>query len=162
MRGKRLPLVDGENGAGNIRNIRGEAKIKPNQPVTVLFQGGTDVDQQRATQSAAMLQRLANVETTTWLDDDAEPPPNALALVGDLKVMVPLAGLIDVAEERSRLGKELQRVSDELDRTTKKLANQNFVKKAPPEVVAKERDKAAELETAIATFKEQLAKLDEL
>jgi len=145
-----------------IRNIRGEAKIKPSQPVTVLFQGGTDVDQQRATQSAAMLQRLANVETTTWLDDDAEPPPNALALVGDLKVMVPLAGLIDVAEERSRLGKELQRVSDELDRTTKKLANQNFVKKAPPEVVAKERDKAAELETAIATFKEQLAKLDEL
>ena len=73
--------------------------------------------------------------------------------------MVPLAGLIDVAAEQARLDKELQKARQDLERIEKKLGNENFVAKAPEEVVAKERDKAADLQGRIDTLAEQHAKL---
>ena len=78
-----------------------------------------------------MLKRLANVTSIEWLESGSEPPPNALALVGDLKVMVPLAGLIDVEAERARLGKEVARCESDLQKLTGKLSNEAFVSKAP-------------------------------
>ena len=145
-----------------IRNIRGEANIKPNQPVPVFFQGGEA--QEKALSSAAepMLRKLANVQEIGWLADDAEPPPNALALVGKLKVMVPLAGLIDKDAEMTRLNKEIEKVSGDMQRIEKKLANENFVAKAPAEVVAKEREKQNELGQRLAALTEQITKLEEL
>lgn len=145
-----------------IRNIRGEANIKPSQPINVLLQAGSDTDRERAAHSAAMLQRLAHVESIKWLEEDDEPPPNALALVGELKVMVPLAGLIDIEAERTRLAKELDKTNTELQKTNGKLANEKFVANAPAEIVAGQRAKAADLETTIATLQGQLAKLETL
>jgi len=145
-----------------LRNIRGEANIKPNQDITLLLQGGNTEDRARSEATSTMLKRLANVSDIRWLDSADEAPPHALALVGDLKVMVPLAGLIDVAAERSRLDKELNKAQQDLDRIEKKLANENFVAKAPAEVVEKERGKADDLQSRIATLSDQLAKLDEL
>jgi valyl-tRNA synthetase len=84
---------------------------------------------------------------------------NALALVGDLKVMVPLAGLIDVDVERARLVKEIDRKKADVERLEKKLGNQNFVAKAPPEVVAKEQQKAEEASAALKVLNEQLDSL---
>jgi valyl-tRNA synthetase len=142
-----------------IRNIRGEANIKPSQEINLLFQGGGAQDRERAGATAAMLKRLANVSDSQWLEDKDEAPPHALALVGDLKVMVPLAGLIDVAAEQARLDKELQKARQDLERIEKKLNNESFVAKAPEAVVAKERDKAADLQGRIDTLAEQHAKL---
>ena len=96
------------------------------------------------------------------MDDDAQPPPNALALVGDLKVMVPLGGLIDVEAERARLGKEIEKKVQELKRLEGKLNNENFVAKAPSDVVARERKKAEEARAALATLRAQLDSLDDL
>jgi len=142
-----------------IRNIRGEANIKPNQAMPLLLQGGNEHDRQRATSSEVMLMRLANISEISWLAADQEPAPHALALVGELKVMVPLAGLIDVASETTRLNKELDKTRQDLARITNKLGNENFVAKAPADVVDKERRKAADLETRIVTLQDQRDKL---
>ena len=145
-----------------IRNIRGEANIKPSKDINILFQGGGKRDQELAAATETLLKRLAKIDGIEWLDEGAEPPPNALALVGELKVMVPLAGLIDVDAERARLGKEVERKTQELERIEKKLRNEGFVAKAPEAVVAKERDKAKDVEATLTTLKAQLESLNTL
>ena len=145
-----------------LRNIRGEASIKPSLGIRILLQDGNDQDHAQAANAAEMLKRLANVTTIEWLERDQEPPPNALALVGDLRVMVPLAGLIDVDAERARLAKEVARCEADLGRITGKLSNDSFVSKAPAEVVEKERQRAQELQGTLSTLAEQMQQLDEL
>jgi valyl-tRNA synthetase len=139
-----------------IRNIRGEANIKPGQPVSILFQGGNEGDRKLATVTEDLFKRLGKVEEITWLGADAQVPPNALALVGNLKVMVPLAGLIDLDAEKARLGKEIAKKETELSRLEGKLRNPNFVEKAPAEVVAKESQKREEAAAALAMLQDQL------
>ncbi len=143
-----------------IRTIRGEANIKPSQTVDIVFQGGRAEDVVMANASNAMLERLANVSSTTWLDADEEPPPNALALVGDLKVMIPLAGLIDVVAELGRIEKDIEKAQADLQKVEGKLNNGNFVSKAPEEVVAKEREKASALQARISALHQQADKLN--
>ncbi len=142
-----------------VRNIRGEANIKPSQAITVLFQAGTEHDRTLSATSGELLKRLARVETIEWLDAGAEPPLHALALVGELKVMVPLAGLIDLGAEQARLGKEVGKKEQEVERLLQKLANPNFADKAPADVVAKERQKLADAESALTTLRTQLASI---
>ena len=98
----------------------------------------------------------------SWLDAGDEAPPNALGLIGDLKVMIPLAGLIDVAAEQARLNKELDKTKQDIERIEKKLSNEGFVAKAPAVVVDKERVKAADLKGRMDTLAEQLEKLADL
>ena len=145
-----------------LRNIRGEASIKPSLGIPVLLQDGNQRDRKQATNAAEMLKRLANVTVIEWLEHGSEPPPNALALVGDLRVMVPLAGLIDVGAERARLAKEVTRCEADLGRITGKLNNTSFVSKAPAEVVEKERQRAQELQNTLTTLAEQMQQLAEL
>ena len=146
----------------SVRTIRGEANIKPNQAIDLLFQGGTKDDRGLAQSCATMLKRLASVDQINWLADNDEPPPNALGLVGNLKVMVPLAGLIDVEGERARIEKDIAKSQQDYDRILKKLDNKNFVDKAPAEVVAKERNKAAALAERLAALAKQLQDLEAL
>jgi valyl-tRNA synthetase len=145
-----------------IRNIRGEANIKPSQEIGVLLQGGSVDDRNLASSNAAMLRRLANVNTIEWLADNVDPPPHALSLVGDLRMMVPLAGLIDISAEKARIEKDIEKAESELKRVVGKLSNEKFTAKAPAEVVAKEREKEAALQTRIRALREQIAKLAEL
>ena len=145
-----------------LRNIRGEAGIKPGQVIEVLFQDGDEADRTLSKTNQSLLRRLAKVTGSRWLEPGEAPPPNALALVGDLKVMVPLAGLIDVAAERARLGKEVGRLEKDLERIEKKLGNESFVAKAPAEVVEKERQKADEVRSALAVLASQLDALETL
>ena len=145
-----------------IRNIRGEANIKPATDIRILLQQGGHSDRELSQQTAPLLKRLAKVTDIEWLDDDADPPPNALALVGELKVMVPLAGLIDVDAEKARLKKEIDRLQADLERIAKKLGNENFVSKAPADVVEKEKAKAVDGNGALTVLQEQLKSLDAL
>ena len=145
-----------------VRNIRGEANIKPKQEIALVFQGGADSDKQLAEVNAALLKRLAKLSSISWLTADEEPPPHALQLVNNLRVMVPLAGLIDVAEERARLTKEIGKREQDLTRLNGKLSNEKFVANAPDDVVAKEKQKATEHTAALATLNAQLTQLDEL
>ncbi len=142
-----------------LRNIRGETGIKPGQSIGVLLQGGGERDRELAETARPLLERLAKVSSIDWLADSGRPPANALALVGELQVMVPLAGLIDIAAERARLDKEIDRKQRDLKRTESKLNNDKFVQNAPAAIVEKERSKAADTQSALHALNKQLQSL---
>jgi valyl-tRNA synthetase len=79
-----------------------------------------------------------------------------------MKIFVPMAGLIDVEAERSRLGKQAKKVEAELSRAEAKLANPRFVDNAPAEIVAKERDRETEFRRQLEQIREQLERLDQI
>ena len=145
-----------------IRQIRGEMDISPGKPLPVILQGASTSDLQRADDHSMLLGRVGRVESVTILDDGEEPPAAATALLGEMRLLVPMKGLIDVDAERARLTRQRDKIDADLKRSTAKLANEKFVNNAPPEVVTQERDRVAEFKRSIAQLSEQLAKLDEL
>jgi valyl-tRNA synthetase len=136
--------------------------ISPGKPLPVILQGASDRDRSRADSEALLLKRVGRVESVTHLTDGDEPPAAATALLGDMRLLVPMKGLIDVDAERARLTKQLDKVSIELKKSSGKLGNENFVNNAPAEVVTQERERIAEFEKTITHLQEQIVKLDEL
>jgi valyl-tRNA synthetase len=128
----------------------------------VLLQNGGPEDLQRLEVHRHYLDTLARLESITWLSKDQAAPESATALVGDMKVLIPMAGLIDKEAELLRLRKELDKLAKDLEKSEKKLANQNFLDRAPPEVVAKEQGRVAEQRSAMAKLEEQLRKISAL
>jgi valyl-tRNA synthetase len=108
------------------------------------------------------LKKLAGLERIELVEPGTAVKGAAAALVGGMRVLVPLAGLIDVAAERERLGKQLTRTRDELRKARAKLTNQSFVANAPADIVAKETGRASELEQRAAQFEQQVARLAEI
>ncbi|MDH3612153.1 MAG: valine--tRNA ligase [Gammaproteobacteria bacterium] len=145
-----------------IRQIRGEMDISPGKPLPVILQNSASSDRQRAKTYANLLQRVGRVESVTVLDSDEASPAAATALLGDLRLLVPMKGVIDIDAERARLEKQQQRLSADLARTRGKLDNVNFVNNAPADVVTKERQRAVEFEKKVVQLGEQLEKLAEL
>ena len=145
-----------------IRQIRGEMDISPGKILPVLLQHASDADRNRAEKHANLLHRVGRVESITVLDNDEKPPAAATALLGDLRLLVPMKGVIDVDAERSRLEKQRDKIGAELARSTAKLGNERFVNNAPADVVTQERQRAVEFEKTIAQLGEQLEKLAEL
>jgi valyl-tRNA synthetase len=142
-----------------VRRIRGEMDIAPGKPLPVLLQQGSVDDQQRVTDHEIYLGKLGRLASITRLSSDAIVPEAAIALVGDMKILIPLAGLIDKAAELARLEKELQRISQELPRVEDKLANTAFIDKAPPAVIEKEKARLAELRSLLANLEQQQHKI---
>ena len=145
-----------------VRQIRGEMDISPGKPLPVILQGASAADRQRVESQTLLLQRVGRVESVDILADGAEPPASATALLGDMRLLVPMKGLIDVDAERARLMKQHDKVTIELKKSTGKLGNDKFVNNAPPEVVTQERERVQEFERTIEQLNEQLGKLDEL
>jgi len=145
-----------------IRQIRGEMDISPGKTLPVLLQHAGDADQQRAVEQTQLLQRVGRVESISILADGEQPPAAATALLGDMRLLVPMKGLIDVDAERTRLDKQMEKVCAELSKANGKLGNEKFVNNAPAAVVTQERERVAEFEKTISQLTEQLQKLDEL
>jgi valyl-tRNA synthetase len=145
-----------------VRNIRGEMNIPPGRNLTLLCRHGSDIDATRLRDNESFLKKLAKLETVGWLANDATAPVAATALVGDLELLVPMAGLIDKNSELNRLGKEIDKLEKEQTRLEAKLDNSAFVDRAPAEVVAKEREKLQAQQHALAKLRsqaEQMARL---
>jgi valyl-tRNA synthetase len=145
-----------------IRQIRGEMDISPGKQLPVILQHSSAQDQQRATDYANLIERVGRVESVTVLADGEEPPSSATALLGDMRLLVPMKGVIDVDAERARLEKQKQKVESDLAKARGKLGNERFVNNAPAEVVTQERQRVADFEKTIAQLGEQLEKLAEL
>jgi valyl-tRNA synthetase len=145
-----------------IRQIRSEMDIKPGKPVPVLCQHGSELDRERIERNHALLQPLAKLESIAWLDDDAEAPQAATSLVGEMRQLIPLAGLIDKAAEQARLQRNIQKLEQETARLGGKLGNENFVARAPQEVVNKEKEKLADAESALASLRAQLQRIESM
>ena len=145
-----------------IRQIRGEMDISPGKTLPVLLQNASGQDQKRASDHANLIQRVGRVESVTVLADGEEPPASATALLGDMRMLVPMKGVIDVDAERARLEKQKQKAEADLAKTQAKLGNDKFVNNAPADVVTQERQRAVDFEKTIAQLDEQLEKLAEL
>lgn len=145
-----------------IRNIRGEMDISPAKAIPVLLRKGSEADQKLLAANRQYLTRLAKLESIEWLDENGEAPPAATQLHGDLEILVPMAGLIDVSAEVSRLEKEIAKISGLLAGINKKLANEKFVGNAPEAIVAKEREKHATQQKAMEALQMKLETLQQL
>ena len=141
-----------------VRKIRSGMNIDPRKPLPVLLQNGSNTDQQRLARNRHYVASLARVESIEWLGDQ-EGPESATALIGEMRLLIPMAGLIDKEAELARLEKELDRKRADLERTGKKLDNPDFVEKAPAAVVEKEKARAEDMETAIKQLEGQLQKI---
>ncbi|GAB4393861.1 MAG: valine--tRNA ligase [Gammaproteobacteria bacterium] len=143
-----------------IRTIRAEMNIAPSKQVPVLFNKGSSIDQQRLTRNQTFLQNLAKLDTITWLTPDANDiPPSATSLVGEMEILIPLAGLIDTNAETTRLTKEIAKLEKEFQRSQQKLNNPNYLSKAPAEVVEQEKTKLTATEQALEKLRQQVQKL---
>ena len=142
-----------------VRQIRGEMNIKPSKLIPVLLRNASEQDQAYAQRHRAYLEKLAGLESVTVLQEGAQPPESAIALVGDLSILVPMAGLIDAGAEAERIGKQMLKARQDLSKTQQKLANENFVRNAPPEVVEAERARVAELERTVTNLTAQLERV---
>jgi valyl-tRNA synthetase len=145
-----------------LRQIRGEMNISMAKRIDIILQNASELDQRRLADNLPLLNKLAKLESVQVLAAGEEAPMSATALVGDMQVLVPMAGLIDKAAELARLDKEIQRLDGEVKRVGGKLGNQGFVAKAPPEVIDKERAKLAEAEQALGKLAEQRARIASL
>jgi valyl-tRNA synthetase len=142
-----------------IRQIRGEMDIAPGKPLPVILENATARDRDLAQRHAALLQRVGRVESIGALPQGEDAPPAAAALLGEMRLLVPMQGLIDVNAERQRLGKQKERLLTDLERSRNKLANANFVNNAPADVVSQENQRAADFQGQLAQIDEQIARL---
>lgn len=136
-----------------IRSIRSQMNIAPKQAVPVLLKDAAEPDKQRLQQNHDFISKLANLESVELLTGEA--PAAATALVGKMEILIPLEGLIDKDAEIARLDKEMAKLDKIIKQSSGKLSNENYVAKAPAEVVAKEREKLAELEQALSQLAQQ-------
>ena len=142
-----------------VRRVRGEMNVRPGSRIPVLVQYAGTRERGLVDAYRRYLDSGGGLARIEFLAEDATVPPSATALHGDLKLMIPLEGLIDLEAERARLGKEINRQSRDLERSEGKLGNADFIAKAPPEIVNKERTRARELSDAIGRLRAQLDSL---
>ncbi|MCE4361815.1 valine--tRNA ligase [Xanthomonas hortorum] len=142
-----------------LRRVRSELNVPPSKQVRLLLQAGTQDDRTRVARFASQLSFLLRLETIDWLDAGQEAPPSAAAIVGELTLLVPLEGLVDMDAERTRLDKEIKRVEGEIGKCNGKLGNATFVENAPAVVVEQERARLNDWTTQLTGLREQRAKI---
>ena len=103
-----------------------------------------------------------SVDAPTALRSGEAAPIAAVALLGNLEILVPMAGLIDPAAELERLAKRHKKAETDLAKLSAKLQNSQFAQNAPPEVVAKDQQRVAELRTEIAQLTAQTERVKKL
>ncbi|SKC02421.1 valine--tRNA ligase [Luteibacter sp. 22Crub2.1] len=140
-----------------VRRIRAEMNIAPGKVIPLLFADGDAADRARAAKFAAQIAFLGRVETPVWVE--GEEPAAAAAVIGGMRALIPLEGLIDVGAEKARLAKEIARIEGEVRKCEGKLSNANFVANAPAEVVEQERQRIADWTRQADAMREQAKKL---
>lgn len=123
----------------SIRTLRSEMRIPPNQKINTL------IIKSKPFENVAYITLLTNMREVIFNPEATKPDRSAVIIVKGIEMYLPLEGLVDLGKEQERLSKELSRVEKELNLTQAKLANEDFMTKAPQQVVAKERQRLEEL-----------------
>ena len=145
-----------------VRKIRAEYDLPPGKALPVLCANASTENAERVKAHAGLLQALAKTQAISILSQDQPDPDSATALVGDMRVLIPLAGLIDKAAEGERLDREEKNLTKEKARLEGKLNNESFVAKAPAAVVDKEKQKLADVIVALEQIQQQKKRLESL
>jgi len=141
-----------------VRRIRSEMNIAPGKTIPLLFANGNAGDRARTQKFVTQIAFLARSEAPRWLDAGEAEPVAAAGIVGEMKLLIPLAGLIDLGAEKARLDKEIKRLEGEIEKSNKKLAN--FGDKTPPAVVEQEKQRVVEFAATLSSLREQRKRLD--
>ena len=148
---------------GAIRNIRGEMKLGNAVRLPVLLDNISDEETARLSRIENQFKSLAKVDTLTIVNAgdgaDKELPLSSSSMVGQLKVLVPMKGLIDPTAELNRLAKAQEKLTKQAESLRSKLSNEAFVSKAPANVVENEKAKLAEMDTQLAEMNKQIEQL---
>lgn len=142
-----------------VRRIRSEMNINPGKRLPLMLAQANEADVDRLNRHRELLSFVARLDTITVLSSEDEAADSAIALVDHLKLMIPMAGLIDKEAELARLTKETDRLTKEVARLGGKLGNPGFVDKAPAAVVASEQQKLDDAKSSLAELEAQLIKI---
>jgi valyl-tRNA synthetase len=142
-----------------IRKIRGEMNISPGKPLQCFIKNFNSKDKDYIENNKLIIFALVKLESIELLKANEEEPESAIALVGEMKVLIPLAGLIDKDAEKDRLSKEIDKLLKLKDQFSGKLNNKQFVSGAPEAVVKKEQSKLASVDKALQEMELQLEKI---
>ncbi len=144
-----------------IRSIRSQMGIAPSKAVPLLIElePGHEIP---LASTEPYLKFLVRLESVRVLAPGEQPPPAAAAVLNKARLLIPMAGLIDMGAERERLAKEITRIEGEILRARSKLDKPDFVQNAPAAVVDKERQRVKDFETALQGLREQSARLASL
>jgi valyl-tRNA synthetase len=145
-----------------LRNIRGEMNIDPHRRIPVLLQGGNTTTRASVERFRHLLIELARLESLEEISTESRPPESAMVLIGPMKVLVPLGSLIDRTAELKRLDREILRTQKDLEHSEKKLGNNSFIAKAPPNIVEKEKKRIESIRHSIIELQKQKKRVKRL
>ncbi len=145
-----------------IRTTRTERDIAPSKLLPVLLADGGEQEHAWMQRNGHYLKQMARTESLRWLTKGEATPESAMQLVGNMKVLIPLGAFINKQEELTRIRKEIEKFEKELAKAKAKLANQDFVARAPAQVVEQEKGRVAEFEAALAKLSAQCSQVEAL
>ena len=126
-----------------IRSVRAEMNVPPKAEIPLVIRGGDDPAKGRVATHAALLTRLARLSAISFSDADVQPG-SVQIILDETTLVLPLADVIDIGAEKARLRREIAKLDDEIGKFDKKLANEGFLAKAPPEVVEEQNERRAD------------------
>jgi valyl-tRNA synthetase len=141
-----------------IRSVRAEMNVPASAKAPVVLVGADETTRRRAKTYEDSIARLARLESISFADEAAAGAIQTV--VDETIVALPLADVIDIAAERDRLRKEIEKVGSEIEKIDKKLANEQFVSRAPEHVVDEQRERRAEAEAAAQRLQAALKRLE--
>jgi valyl-tRNA synthetase len=142
-----------------VRNIYSEMNVPPSSKAQIFIKSPDDAVRSVLKEQVSYIYHLANASEVTIEAEIGKPASSATAVVNEVEIYVPLAGLIDVQKEIDRLTKRLEKAASDLSKVEKKLTNGAFLTKAPADIVAKEKEKKAELDAVKANLERNLEML---
>ena len=150
-----------QNVITSVRNIRGEMNISPAKQLPILLQNVDAQTQAYIDGNQAYLVKFGRFESIKVVGSNDETPESATALVGDMRVLIPLGSFIDANAEIQRLNKELEKAEKDIAGVTGRLSNKAFVDKAPEAVINKAKQQMSDAEKAKTMLLEQIERMQQ-
>jgi valyl-tRNA synthetase len=141
-----------------IRSVRSEMNVPAGAKIPLVLIGGGKAVRERAERHEATIKRLARIETLEFAK--AAPKGSAQIVIGETTAALPLAGVIDMAAERTRLTREIEKSQAEIRKVEAKFANESFMAKAPPEIVEENRERKADFEATVQKLQAALKRVE--
>lgn len=145
-----------------VRNIRGEMLIKPSLKISAFYVGGDEIDRKRSQDLTGLIKEIAGLERLEWMKEEEDVPPSAAVVIENLKILIPLEGLIDPQEESQRLSKKIDKMSQEHKMLSSKLENKKFIDNAPKKLVQDQEERFGLISRELNNLNDQLKEISRL
>ena len=145
-----------------IRHIRGEMKIKPSLKISALLQKGNKIDKERIKEFEYLISELSGLSSINWVATGKETPPSAINFHKNLKVLLPLEGLIQPKKEKMRLEKNKSKLTKENEFISRQLNNKKFSRNAPANLIKEQKNRFKEVSKQLNLLSIQIEEIQKL